>query len=63
MSEAKKENVHHLENAQSSQSEEKSLEAGGRGEGGNELQHVNTIQNTVRIQHHWRTFLGRTQNA
>jgi hypothetical protein len=53
-----KENVKHLENAQSSLSEDKSPEAEGGGglEGGHHLEHINTIQNAVRIQHHIRLF-------
>jgi hypothetical protein len=46
-----KENFQHLENVQSSSlSEDKSLEAGGGVvEGGHQLEHINTVQNEVRI--------------
>jgi hypothetical protein len=52
------ESKENLENAQSSLSEYKSQEAGAGGglEGGHHLEHINTIQNEVRIQYHIRLF-------
>lgn len=57
-----KENIEHLENVPSSSlNEEKTLEAGPGGlEGGHQLEHINTVQNEVRIpaQQHGRGLRG-----